>query len=96
MSPQQSKITLKLGTAVKIQTVLSENNPDGVTIEIEDPNETVKINYVAMTKVADNVYQYIYQSATTDDAGEYKITIKAVYGSYTSIEQSWFILEDID
>jgi hypothetical protein len=96
MSRQQSKITLKLGTAVKIQTVLSQNDPDGVTIEIEDPSEKVKIDYVAMTKVAPNVYQYIYQSSANDDDGEYKITIKATYGSYTSIEQNYFILEDID
>lgn len=96
MNRPQSKITLKLGTAVKIQTLLSQINPDIVTIEIEDPSEKVKIDYVAMSKVADNVYQYIYQSSTSDDDGEYKITIKAVYGSYTSIEQNWFILEDID
>ena len=96
MTQQQSRITLKLGTAIKIQTVLSQNDPDSVKIEIEDPYEAVKIDYVAMTKIASNVYQYIYQSATTDEAGEYKITIKAIYGAYTSIDQNWFILEDID
>jgi hypothetical protein len=96
MTRPKSRITLKLGTAVKIQTVLSLNNPDIVTIEIEDPSEKVKLDYVNMTKIADNVYQYIYQSSTNDYDGEYKITIKAKYGDYTSIDQNYFILEDID
>ena len=96
MNRPQSRITLKIGTAVKIQTLLSQINPDNVTIEIEDPSSNVKVDYVNMDKIADNVYQYVYQSSTSDDGGEYKITIKAKYGSYTSIEQNWFTLEDID
>lgn len=92
-----AKQVLKLGTAVKIQTTLDENNPTSVTIEIEDPYETVKVNYAAMTQVAPNVYQYVWQSDTTNDEnGEYQVTIKATYGGYTSIEQVFFILEDID
>jgi hypothetical protein len=92
----QSIISLKVGTAVKIQTVLDVANPDTVTIEIEDPSEAVKVNYVAMTKVTPTVYQYIWQGSSTDDDGIYKVTIKATYGSYTSIELSYFKLECID
>ena len=92
----QPKIVMKVGSAVKIQTVLDRANPDSVTIEIEDPSETVKVNYLAMSAETDKIYYYIWQSASTDDDGDYKVTIVATYGSYISKEQSWFTMEDID
>ena len=67
-----------------------------VTIEIEDPTDTVKVNYLPMIQLSPTVYQYIWQSVSTDEDGEYKVTIKAVWGSYTSTEQTTFIMEDID
>lgn len=91
-----AKIVLKVTGAVKIQVVLDQNNPDSVTIEIEDPSEVVKVNYASMTQIAPNVYQYVWQSTSSDDDGDYKITIVATYGNYKSVEQSYFTLEDID
>jgi hypothetical protein len=88
--------TFKITTAVKIQTVLDAANPTSVTIEIEDGGEIVKVNYATMSQVASKVYQYVWQSVSTDDEGQYKVTIKAVYGSYTSTAQAFFVMEDID
>lgn len=88
--------TFKITTAVTIQVKLDRDNPDSVTIEIEDPSDIVKVNYLAMTKLADNIYQYIWQSVETDQDGQYQITIKAKYGNYTSTEQDWFELVKID
>jgi hypothetical protein len=88
--------TFYITTAVKIQTRLDRDNPDNVTIEIEDPSDIVKVDYVAMTQVAANIYEYVYQSVSSDTDGLYKVTIKAVYGSYTATEQTTFTLVDID
>jgi len=94
-----AQVVLKLGTAVKIQTVLDQNNPTSVTILIEDQYGNIKVNYLAMSQVAPNVYQYVWQSTETNDTdspGEYVVTIKAVKDGYTSVEQTDFELEDID
>lgn len=91
------KLTFKLGTAVRIQANLDTNNPTSVNITIEDPYDTIKVNRVAMTQVASNVYEYVWQSnEDTDNDGNYLVTIRVISGSYTSIEQTSFALEDID
>ena len=95
----QPKIALKQGTAVKIQTVLDQDDPDSVLIQIEDPYETIKVAFVQMSKVAPNVFSYTWQTTSTSDtdsAGTYRVTIKATYGQYTSVDQTFFELEDID
>jgi hypothetical protein len=88
--------TFKITSAVKIQTKLDRPNPDVVTIEIEDPSDIVKVNYVPMTQVSPDVYEYVFQSIATDDDGNYQVTIKATYGAYTATEQSYFTMLDID
>ena len=82
--------TFTLGTAVKITTVLSVANPSSVKITIEDMGDTVMVNAVAMTQDTTTVYSYIYQSATTDDEGEYEVIIDAVYGAYTAKSKTTF------
>ncbi len=81
------------GTAIKITVILSINTADSVLITIDDPSEIEKISDAAMTKNADKVYSYIWQSTKdTDDDGNYVITVKATSGSYTSVMQSKFTL----
>lgn len=90
------RIVLKLGTAIKIQTILDQNTPDSVKITIEDSSNNLKVNQANMTSVATNIYQYIWQSSlSTDQEGDYYVTIKATYGSYTSAEESVFTLEKL-
>lgn len=84
------------GTAIKIIVFLSESNPDLVTITIEDPSEVEKVSAVNMTSQSDDIYYYIWQSSEDDDEGTYRITVRAVYGNYTSISQSFLELTSID
>ena len=87
-----AKKIFRLGTAVKITTSLSIKTPSSVTITIEDPTDSPKITDVNMAKEADYIYSYIYQSASTDQDGDYVITIKAVSSGYTALTQDIFTL----
>lgn len=80
-----------LGTAVKITTILSVDTAT-TTIKIVDPVNTTKVNNVAMTKDANKVYSYTYQSASSDQDGDYIITISATTGGYTTVTQDRFTL----
>jgi len=80
-----------LGTAVKITTILSVATAD-VTIKVVDPVNTVKVNNAVVSKEADKVYAYTYQSASTDQDGDYIITISATTGGYTTVTQDKFTL----
>jgi hypothetical protein len=84
----------RLGTAIKITTVLSLNSPSAVNITIKDNGGVIKANAVSMTSETLNIYSYIYQSAESDDDGKYEITIKATYGAYTALSKDFFELID--
>ena len=49
-----------------------------------------------MTKEADKVYSYVYQSSTTLEDGDFIITIKATLGAYTSVVQDYVTLVEQD
>ena len=86
-----AKKTLFLGTALKITSLISASTAV-TTITIKDPANVTKVSAVAMTKDADGVYSYVYQSASTDTAGEYIATITATASGYTSTTQECFDL----
>lgn len=88
----RAKQTFYLGTAVKITTVLNIATATSAQITIDDPFETVKVNAATMIKDADGVYSYIYQSSSTDEEGDYIITITVLYGGYTAVVQDTFTL----
>lgn len=81
-----------LGTAVKITVILSVDTAATCKITVDDPSETVKVNAADMIKEANKVYSYVYQSASTDDDGDYIFTITITYGGYTSVTQNNFTL----
>ena len=90
-----SNVKLKtyiLGTAVKITTHLSEAEPDTATITIFNPSDAKMVTAAAMTKDADNVYSYVYQSSSSDNDGEYTLQVTVVQGSYTSVSEEKFIM----
>jgi len=58
-----SKKTYRLGTAVKITTVINIDDPDTVKITIEDPSLVKQITLGTMTEQTNNVFYYIWQSA---------------------------------
>ncbi len=89
-----SKDTFLLGTAIKITTVVSLTGANSVKITIKDSTDTAKITSADMTADTGTVYHYYYQSASTDNEGEYEVTISAVYGNYTAVSQARFTLEE--
>ena len=76
-----------LGTAIKIIALLNVATPTTATITIEDQGSTEKITDATMTKDADAVYSYIWQSASTDNSGTYVIRLTIVNGGYTAVKE---------
>lgn len=81
-----------LGDAVEITSILSVDNVTSAKITIKDPSLVVKVNSANMTKSANKVYTYIYQSSDNDIDGTYIITIEVTYSGYTTISQDNFVL----
>ena len=94
MTDRQSLQKFLLGTAVRITVILSIDTATSAKITIDDPSENIKVNNADMTKEADKVYSYVYQSLSTHDDGDYVATVSVVSGGYTSVEQSKFTLVD--
>ena len=84
-SPQQ----FLLGTAVKFTAILSVDTAT-VTITIKDCAGIIEVNAASMTKDANKVYSYIWQSSTSDSSGDYISTISITYSGYTSVRQDVF------
>lgn len=84
--------TFVLGTSVKITSIINVNTATTAKITIDDPSEIVKVNAIDMTKDADKVYSYVYQSASTDEEGDYIATITITYGGYTAVVQKSFTM----
>jgi len=87
-----AKQTFFLGTAVKITSVLSIPSPTSVKITVYDPAYGVMVNNVDMSSETTTVYSYVYQSATTNNYGNYIVHIDATYGAYTSRMEVIFTL----
>jgi len=87
------EISFLVGSAIKIDAVLSVDTAT-CTCTIKNESGQCKVTDVSMTKIADRVYQYIYQSVLTDDYGDYTAVIKIVSTSGTSYEKIEFTLEE--
>lgn len=90
------KGNMLLGSVMTITAILDIELESAATVKItiEDPTETVKVTNVNMTELNDHVYQYLYQSASTDDDGIYLSTITVTTGGKTIVRQDVFeILE---
>jgi hypothetical protein len=88
---------LYLGSTVTVTVVLDEDveSGDTVKITIEDPASTTKVDSVSMTSLTDSVFQYLYQSTSTDNSGDYIITIEATLNSKVIIDQRTFELVEL-
>lgn len=84
-----------LGEAVKFTVILNIATAT-CTITIEDPSLVDEVTNASMTKEADCIYSYTWQSVDDSYEGDYKVTVKAVSGNYTSIKVDKFELIDID
>jgi hypothetical protein len=63
-------------------------------MSIKDVFGRSKIDNAAMTKLADGVYEYVWQSDVTDEEGDYYALIKIVTVSGTSYEKIEFTIEE--
>jgi hypothetical protein len=81
-----------LGTALKFSIVISVENPDSVSVMIQDDADTVVKAYSSATKVTNKIYEFVYQSSDTGSEGEYTAVIKVVNGIYTSLDKVEFKL----
>ena len=89
--------TYVLGTAVKLTAILEEDLPEGgeVTATIYDSRNTLVVEDAATTEIADNVFEYIYQSTDNDIDGCYRVIFKVVVGDYTSMSTQTFKFLDV-
>ncbi len=85
-----------LGTAIKIVVSLNIPTATEVNISIQNSSDTYKITDAIMTKDADYIYSYVWQSVSTDEDGRYRVTIKTISGSNTSIKEAFFDTIDAD
>lgn len=82
------------GTAIYI-SVITRNvaglaiDPTSIKVSVYDKEGAAKVTDQDMTKVTDVTgnYYYIWQSAESDAVGNYVVKVKAVSGSYTSINR---------
>jgi len=88
----ETKQTFYLGTAVKITSIINIDTVTSAKITIKDAGDIAKVSSANMTKNANGIYSYIYQSASTDLEGNYLATITVVYDGYTSVTQEYFTL----
>jgi hypothetical protein len=87
-----------LGTSVKVVAILDIDTADNVRISIYDYASIELVNAVSMTKDANRVYSYTYQSNEDGSEGTYSIIVEALSGSNTSIEKVYidFIDPELD
>jgi hypothetical protein len=86
--------TFLLGTAARITTVISIPTAVSAVVSIYDSTGELKIDSADMTKEADGVYSYVYQSDEDDNDGEYTALIEVMYAGYTSVEEEKFTLNE--
>lgn len=87
------ELNFLVGSAIKIEAKLNINTAT-CTCTVKNASGQTKIDDASMTKIVNGVYQYIYQSALTDDYGEYTAVVKIVSDSGTAYEKIIFTLDE--
>jgi len=86
--------TFILGTSLKFTTILNIITAASALITIEDPSRVDKVTDGGMTKTADNVYTYNWQSDEDYNEGTWVVTFKVSFGGMTSIREERFEMVD--
>ena len=87
-------INMVLGTSVEIVAFVNQDKPNSIKIKINDPTDTTVVNNVNMTRLNTKVYNYIYQSLSTGQDGDYEVIVTVSDGTNSSVAQDTFTLED--
>jgi len=85
---------LIVGSSIEIVAMLSDDKPQSITITIEDGGLVKKVTSVNMSRVNSRVYNYIFQSVSTDNYGTYTAKITLSDGTYTTYREITFDLID--
>lgn len=89
-----------LGSAVKFIAIIDEEvSGSTVKIRIEDSGDAIKVEDLEMTKEADRVYSYVWQSNEENDLdGEYEVFVFVENGDYKVYSTSKFfeLYDDLD
>ena len=90
------KGNMLLGSVVTILAILDFDlaSADTITITIDDPSETEKVDDATMTELNDHTYRYEFQTLTTYDDGEWFCTITITSGGKTIVRQDFWKLYD--
>lgn len=84
------------GTSIRYVMIISETSAT-CTITIRTPGSTDIVDAAAMTKDADYVYSYEYQTPSDDIyTGKWLITFRATLDDLTALSQDRFILTTQD
>ena len=87
-----------IGSAVKISATVTVDGggaADSATISIWHVKSNTKVaNEQTMVANGDGVWEYVYQSSTSDKKGVYKCIITAVKSPYSDKSKEEFELED--
>lgn len=83
-----------LGEDPKLQTVLDEAlvSGDTIVISIKNPNGSIVVDDVSMNEVTSRVYQYVFNTDTTDVEGTYEATIKVTVSGNDDYDRIYFIM----
>jgi hypothetical protein len=86
-------INMVLGTSVEVMIFVNKDKPNSIKITIKDPYDTVVVNNVDMIRLNTKVYNYIYQSLSTGQDGDYEVIVTVSDGTNSSVAQDTFTLE---
>ena len=86
-----SSDTLVLGTSVKVLDFISVATVTSATATFKNPSGTVFL-VGNMTKDADGVYCYVWESAVTDPVGAYEVIIEIIYDGKPSVIKKSFTM----
>jgi len=86
-----------LGTALRLTAILEDDLPSGgvVTASVYDSRDSIVVEDADTTEIADNVFEYIYQSTDNDIDGVYRVVFKATVGNYDSLSTQTFTFLDV-
>lgn len=86
-----------LGTAMRFTVIVNVDTLATAEITIEDPGDVSKVDEASMTKAADGVYTYVWQSDKDDDEGDYTVIFQLTgdeSGDSTTVSHQTFIMEE--
>lgn len=87
-------INMVLGTSIEIIVFINQDKPYSIKITVKSPTETVVVDNANMNRLNTKVYNYIYQSSSTGQDGDYEVIVTVNDGTNSAVAQDIFTLKD--